>query len=257
MSRAPARRPGAGGGPVPASGEAPVPSFPADRTLVSETVRLNAYLKAARQGPLKFIHSMNGARRELYDLTADPGERRDLWRERPDEGMRLARALFAEVDFLSGGWNLIWKSDGRKRRFQGQIETGGIFRTVVPLSGARGQVAIRAGKTLTFTDDGQPGWSGLSFTTAPYEAQVEFYLLIDDRPLAANVFLGGERIHPKTMPFVLQGDPTSEAAFHRPDRREGAGIGYYLWRVRPTAPGQEVVLDAEIRERLRSLGYVN
>lgn len=252
-SLVPLLRPDSSGGP----GAGPGPSTPADRTLVSETVRLSVPLKAARQGPLKLIHSMSLGRRELYDLAADPAERRDLWRERPDEGMRLARALFAEVDYLSGGWNLIWKSDGHGRRFQGRIKTEGIFRTVVPLSGESGQVVMRAGDTLTFTDDDQAEWSGLSFTTAPYEAPVEFYLLLDDRPQAMSVFLGGERVHPKSMPFVLKGDPSSEAAFIRPDRREGGEAGFFLWRVRPAGPGQEVVLDPEIRERLRSLGYVN
>jgi hypothetical protein len=248
-SLVPLLRRGAAGGPAPASG--------ADRTLVSETVRLSSPLKAARQGQMKLIHSMGQGRRELYDLAADPGERHDLWRERPDEGMRLARALFAEVDYLSGGWNVIWKSDGRRRRFQGRIKTEGILRTVVPLSGESGQVVMRSGNTLTFTDDGQTEWSGLAFTTAPYEAPVEFHLLLDGRPQAASVFLGGGRVHPKSMPFVLQGDPPSEAAFLRPDRGDAGETGFYLWRVRPAGPGQEVVLDDEIRERLRSLGYVN
>ena len=234
----------------------PPPTGP-ERTLVSETARLNAFRQAVRRGPLKLIHLMDDNRSELYDLAADPLERHDLSGTRPEERRRLVQALFSEVDVLSGGWNLRWSSDGRRRRFQGQIRTDGIFRTVVPMFRERGKYVIEGGNTLNFTDAGQAGESGISFTTAPYEARVHFYLMVDGRALVENVFLGGERARPRLLPFGLEGRPDNDAAFARPDHREGLDLGYYLWRNRPASPDQEIVLDDEIRSRLRSLGYVN
>jgi arylsulfatase A-like enzyme len=228
-----------------------------DRILVSETIRLNAYRKAVRQGPLKLIRFMDDNAWSLYDLAADPGETRDLSEARPAEARRLAQALFEEVDFLSGGWNLRWGGDGRSRRFEGWIRTDGVFRTVVPLFRERGKYALRAGNLLTFRDDGQTGESGLSFTTAPYEARVEFHLTVDGRAAPERVFLGGERATPRRLPFSLAGDPESEAAFERPEPAAAARPAFFVWRNRPAAEGQEVVLDDEIRARLRSLGYVD
>lgn len=228
-----------------------------DRPLVCETIRLNAHQKAVRRKALKLIQSMDENRTELYDLAADPLERRDLSAERPEERRALVRALFSQVDFLSGGWNVRWSSDGRTRNFQGQIRTSGIFRTVVPLFRDRGKYVLESAGTLNFSDGGQAGTSGLAFTTAPDDAQVDFYLLIDGRPLLDRVFLGGNEAQPPVMPFTMEGKPSAEAAFEKPPRADGRDLGFFIWRLRPAAADQEIVLDDEIRERLRSLGYIN
>ncbi|MEK7798431.1 MAG: hypothetical protein AAB297_01270 [Acidobacteriota bacterium] len=236
---------------MPAAGPA------GDRPLVCETIRLNAHLKAVRRGALKLIQSMDENRTELYDLAADPLERSDLSEKWPEERRTLTQALFSQVDFLSGGWNVRWSSDGRKRNFQGQIRTSGIFRTIVPLFRDRGKYVLESARTLNFTDAGQAGASGLAFTTAPDDAQVDFYLLVDGRPLLERIFLGGNAANPQVMPFVREGKPSMEAAFQKPPHADGRDLGFFIWRLRPAAPDQEIVLDAEIRERLRSLGYIN
>lgn len=240
-------RPGGPGGAGP----------PADRPLVCETIRLNAHLKAVRRERLKLIQSMDENRAELYDLAADPLERRDLVTARPDDRRALAQALFSQVDFLSGGWNVRWSSDGRKRGFQGQLRTAGIFRTIVPLFRDRGKYVLESDHALNFSDTGQSGASGLAFTVAPDDSPVEFYLLIDGRPVLDRVFLGGNAANPKIMPFELEGKPTLEAAFRKPPRADGRDLGFFVWRLRPAAPDQSIVLDDEIRERLKSLGYIN
>jgi len=236
-----------------AAGAAPA----ADRPLVCETIRLNAHLKAVRRGPLKLIQSMDENRAELYDLAADPRESADLSARRPDDRQALARALFSRVDFLSGGWNIRWSSDGARRRFQGQIRTKGIFRTVVPLFRERGKYVLSSASTLDFTDIDQAGASGLSFTLAPDDAGAEFYLLIDGRPQSERVFLGGNGSSPRSLPFTLEGLPSAEPAYAKPPGVDGRELGYFIWRLRPAGPDQSVVLDDEIRERLRSLGYIN
>jgi arylsulfatase A-like enzyme len=230
---------------------------PAERSLVCETIRLNAHLKAVRRGPLKLIQSMDENRTELYDLATDPREARDLSERRTDDRLALAKALFSQVDYLSGGWNVRWSSDGVKRRFQGQIRTSGIFRTVVPLFRERGKYVLDSPGILNFSDADQTGSSGLSFTTAPQDAGAEFYLLIDGRPRPERVFLGGNENNPRALPFPLEGLPSVDAAFAKPPRADGRELGYFIWRLRPAGPDQSVVLDDEIRERLKSLGYVN
>ena len=230
---------------------------PAERPLVSETIRLNAHLKAIRRGPLKLIQFMDENRSELYDLSADPGERDDLSQKRPEDRRALVQALFSRVDLLSGGWNLRWSGDGRKHRFQGQIRTRGVFRTVVPLFRERGKYVLDSPGTLNFTDDGQAGSSGLSFTIAPEDSEAEFHLLVDGRPLLDHIFLGGNENSPRFMPFALEGRPALDAAYTRPPHADGKRLGFFIWHLRPAGPEQSVVLDDEIRERLRSLGYIN
>ncbi len=149
--------------------EGPPPAWSTEgrRALVSETIRLNAYRKAVRLGALKLIRFMDENRQEIYDLETDPAEESDIADSRPDDARRLLHALFDEVDLLSGGWNLRWSSDGRPRRFQGQLRTEGIFRTMVPLYHDVGTYSIEGGNTLNFSDPVQSSESGLAFTTAP------------------------------------------------------------------------------------------
>jgi hypothetical protein len=243
--------------PAPGTTPAAGPGPSVDRTLLSETMRLNAFGKAVRSGSWKLIHSMDENRSELFDLAADPGERRDRADERPDELRLLMQAMFAEADLLSGGWNLRWASDGRPRRFAGRVTTAGMFRSVVPLFRERGKYVLKQGNTLEFSDDGQAGWSGLSFTTTPYAAPATFYLEVDGKPALGRVFLGGLAASPSSMPFTLEGSPGSEAAFGRPERAAAPGGQFSLWRTRPATADQPMTLDEDTRERLRSLGYVD
>jgi arylsulfatase A-like enzyme len=238
----------------PRSGAAPPPD--ADRPLLSETLRINAYRSAVRIGPLKLIDFMDENRAEIYDLAADPGERRDLASLRPDDRRRLMQALFAQADLLSGGWNLRWNGDGRPHHFQGRITTSGIFRSIVPLFHEQGRYLLEKGNTLTFNDSAQAGESGLSFTTLPYEAIETFELFIDGRPAPEAVILGGQAMHPDRMPFDLRGAPPSDAAFERPPDAALKPPCFRMWRTRPATRNEPVTLDDETRARLRSLGYV-
>jgi arylsulfatase A-like enzyme len=229
---------------------------PADRPLLSETLRLNAYRRAVRIGPLKLIDFMDQNRAEIYDLAADPAERRDVAAEREDDRRRLMQALFAQADLLSGGWNLRWNSDGKTHRFQGRVTTTGIFRSIVPLFREQGRYMLERGNTLTINDPAQTGESGLSFTTLPYEAIETFEFLIDGRPAPEAVILGGQAVHPDRMPFDLRGAPPSDAAFFRPPDAALKPPCFRMWRTRPVTQNEPVTLDDETRARLRSLGYV-
>ena len=89
------------------------------------------------------------------------------------------------------------------------------------------------------------------------DSGVDFYLLVDGQPLLDHIYLGGNQNHPRFMPFALEGKPTLDAAFTKPALADGDTLGYFVWHLRPAGPQQEVVLDDEIRERLKSLGYIN
>lgn len=63
-----------------------------DLLAVTETIRAGGQ-RAISDGKFKLIHFHEGDRTELYDLAADPGERRDLAARRPDLRARLADRL--------------------------------------------------------------------------------------------------------------------------------------------------------------------
>jgi arylsulfatase A-like enzyme len=61
--------------------------------IFGEVANKNAYQDALRAGPYKLVAERGGARRELYDLTADPDEQRDLARERAGLAGELGQRL--------------------------------------------------------------------------------------------------------------------------------------------------------------------
>jgi hypothetical protein len=203
---------------------------------------------------------MDESRSELYDLAADPLEQQDLATRRPADRGRLTRLLFARPDLLAGGWNLRWKSDGRGRRFDGRITTTGIFRSVVPLFHDGGAYRLEQPDTLSFADLDEKAESGLVFTVAPANAAVTFELRVDGRAQPEHVRLGGAGTPAAMLPLRLDGSAGADAngaLFQPPPESPGQGPGYRLWRTRPASAEQEVVLDDETRERLRSLGYID
>jgi hypothetical protein len=223
---------------------------------VAETVRLGAIRQAVRSGPLKLIHSMDENRAELYNLASDPNETQNLAAARADDRRRLTGILFERGDHLSGAWNLVWTGDGRPHRFEGRIETKGIVRSVVPPASSDAAYRLESPAVLVFSDPAAVAESGIAFTTLPYEAPVTFRLLIDGRPLPDAVRLGGAAARPHTMPFTMEGAPDAAPAFARPPGEVPAVPRFLLWRTRPATAEEPVLLDEELRARLKSLGYV-
>ena len=234
-----------------------------ERPVISETVRLNAYRRAVRQGGLKLIQVMDENRAELYDLASDPVEQHDLASSRPEDRARLTRILFARPDLLAGGWNVRWRSDGNARRFDGRITTTGIFRSVLPLFHEGGAYRLERPDALTFADLGQRREGGIVFTVAPETANVTFELKVDGYSRPEGVLLGGEGTPAPQMPLSLDGAGGGDAVFLPPPGVlappvvGGRKAGYLLWRTRPAAPDQPVTLDEETRARLRALGYID
>jgi arylsulfatase A-like enzyme len=54
-------------------------------------------LKSARRGNFKLVLDLEDGRRELYDLSVDPGETKNVWAENEETGKHLARRLAAFV----------------------------------------------------------------------------------------------------------------------------------------------------------------
>ena len=227
----------------------------ASRGAVSETIRFDAYRKSYRAPGEKIIVRLEDNRREFYDLASDPGETRNLWRERERRALALEQVLFSQVDVLAGGWNLRWSSDGTGHRFSGSIETDGVFTSILPLYSEVGRHRVLRGKRIDFDLEGVAGGGGLSFAVEPPGARVGFALALDGREGVEFVRIGGEGIQPPATPFSFGGTPGSDV-LRRPSYRPGGEIGFFLWKNAGGSPAEAVEMSEAMKERLRSLGYI-
>jgi arylsulfatase A-like enzyme len=226
------------------------------RGAVSETIRFDAYRKSYREPGRKLIVRLEDNRHEYYDLTADPGETRNLWEEKRTEALALEQELFSRTEVLPGGWNLRWSSDGSPHRFSGSIETDGLITSLIPLFAEAGRHHVIQGKRIDF-DLKDVGWGGgLSFSVDPPGARVGFALALDGREGVDFVEVGKEGIRPPVSPFSFSG-ALPDGFRSRPTYRPGGEIGFFLWKSPAPSPTDSVELTDAMKERLRSLGYLH
>ena len=227
----------------------------ASRGAVSETIRFDAYRKSYREPGEKIIVRLEDNRREFYDLASDPGETRNLWKEREGRALILEQALFSQVDVLAGGWNLRWSSDGTPHRFSGSVETDGVFTSLLPLYGETGRHRVVQGKRIDFDLEGVVRGGGLSFSVEPPDARVGFALALDGREGVDFVQIGEGRSRPPVTPFSFAA-PLRSDVLRKPPYRPGGEIGFFLWKNAGGSPSDAVDLTEGMKERLRSLGYI-
>lgn len=243
----------------------------------SEVDMFGSFKKAVVEGGAKYIHSWSPeAREELYDLSADPGEREDVLAQRPEEAARLRALLDAHVreaparyafvaenrspstvtltGFLVTENERVAGSDliGCEFDFDGAPDFDGPFLFVDP------EVGGRVMKAVQFTLRTRPGDSdGFYFTPPRGEARVEIHIRVGDDLLApGEVFLGATGEHPgSTDPVVLDlTDPERYASAVRPTASSEEPYSLYLWRTLDAALAEEE-LAPETRDALERLGY--
>jgi arylsulfatase A-like enzyme len=224
---------------------------------------------AIRRGGDKLVESIDTGRRELYELDDDPGEKRDLGAARPEAAARLARNLDAIREVL------------RKHGFQVRIAGGpDADRTVLvelesaPRSGtflsvdrreAAGEPRLQVsadGASLRFEARATAAPTGFRFDRLRSPANisgkdfVKLKVTVDGTTLPPEQVAIGAAGRPPTgdvdlldAAVVSEATPSCTAP---PD-----GVRVCLWRV----PGEKLealpeITDPKVREKLRSLGYL-
>jgi hypothetical protein len=210
-----------------------------------------------------------------FDLEADPGERRNLYAERPDVARRMEHVLDGIRSGLTSGLVVEFVGDavrGRRWQVTGVIEVDG--GTVSTLVGSGLEVADRftldpdsteirfelelesraTGRVLIDTDR-------VRFSLDPPGARFDVIASIDGTPLPAGRFLvGGADVPASGWPGPLRADDPAldrEAALvMRPGSHPDAVPFCRVYAVRP-AGNIAADIDASMDEQLRALGYVD
>ncbi len=197
------------------------------RGAVSETIRFDAYRKSYRERGEKIIVRLEDNRREFYDLVSDPGETRNLWKEREGQARILEQALFSRVEVLAGGGNIRWASDGTPHRFSGSVETDGTITSLLPLYGEEGRHRVVQGKRIDFDLREVVREGGLSFSVDPPDARVGFALALDGREGTGFVQIGEGKVQPPVTPFSFAA-PLRPDILRKPSYRPGIEVGFFL-----------------------------
>jgi arylsulfatase A-like enzyme len=183
------------------------------------------------------------ARHELYDLAADPREKRDLAAagETGSPG-----ELWADLDPWLDGLRLAVAGLEGCERVEGELEIAGGELRVRPLFLAAADVFAHEGKRLSFAFRGEKLPKGL-LVAGELERVEKAAARCDGKPLAIAV--GGQGAA-ATAPLELR------ALLAAPQERPlEAGGGLSLWLRRPAVVLGGGERDEETAKRLKALGY--
>jgi choline-sulfatase len=213
--------------------------------------------------------------RSLFHLETDPGERRDLYAERPDVASGMERVLDGIRSGLTSGLFVEFVNDevrGPKRRATGavRVEGGSVSTLVRSDLEEADRIALGPDSTeITFDLELENRETGkvlidtdrIRFSLEPADARFEVTASVDGVPLPAGRFLiGAADVPPDTWPGPFRADDPSlerdAALVMRPGSHPDAVPFCRVYAVRPAA---DIVadIDASTDEQLRALGYVD
>lgn len=189
------------------------------------------------------------ARHEIYDLEADPRERRDL-AAAGEAGE--PRELLAGLDPWLAGVRLMMADLEGCGRVEGELEIAGEDLAVRPLFLAEDDRFELTGPRLRFRFRGERLPKGLLVAGA-VERIAAAAASCDGEPLTLAAGAGGSAGAPYELRSLLMPDGERAPALTPPGAAGGGRLG--LWIRRPAAGLGGGERDEETRKRLKALGY--
>lgn len=221
--------------------------------------------RAIRTERHKYILTMSTGREEVYDLSRDPTERRDLASVAPGLTESLRSKLQRATAPLSGTGYRIEMSNRSAKTVRYQVRLAA--KPAAPFVEVS-RVNLEKGDTIsvrrhsdgfTLTGNLLPGdRDGTRFDILGGEVSCEIVALADGEPLAArSVRLGRSGRSPESMPALVPiAAPYLEGPAYVSSVGEGEEVELAFWRAEAARGRIFGELSESARERLKALGYV-
>ena len=219
---------------------------------------------------------------ELYDLTEDPDELKNIISTRPRSGFDLQAKLHRETLTQIAGWHLLLDPGEATADFSGTIDTGSPLygpidfhclpssvqadstdwiQGTCPATGSKGRPVASAGDLSNKIElEAKMNSEALHVHFRPSDAMapVRFDLMINGQPIEPRlIHLGSSEIPPR-LPLVLGPNDSSSVGLW-PENYMPSLVGdsrrVYLWRIDFPSVASESLPD-ETLKGLRALGYV-
>jgi arylsulfatase A-like enzyme len=227
-----------------------------ERVVFAEQLSPRESLYAGRRGSLKYVHQFLPEPGEaLYDLSSDPGEVQRLTPDGP-EARRLAEEVLRFAQLGQWGYHLAFAPSRPEASFRLQFEVlGGVLADVV-------RFGIAAGESLSL--DPERRRLDYRFTAGtrrrhvvlrpdPPEAAVRVTLTVDGRPDAIEAVSSGAAL---PAPATLRAAELRVELAQAPGILAAGGQATRAFYVASPAQSRKALIDPELREDLRALGYV-
>jgi arylsulfatase len=225
---------------------------------------------AIRSGGLKLIESLDTGKRELFDVTADPHEEKNLAAQRPDDLAKLeARLAEARAPLRARGYQVrvVGPASGSAAldlKLESQPRSG-TFLTLDRTSpfGAPKLALSTNGENLTAQATVDARGTGFRFDrllsprNIARDDKLKLVVTADGKPVPLTaIALGKDGAAPASDVIDIT-TPGLTSATEPPCAAPESGVRVCVWRF----PGEQVaampeIKDPAVREKLRALGYL-
>lgn len=246
------------------------PNEPGDDLIATATQAQFPTRYAIRSGGLKLIESLDTGKRELYDVVSDPGEKKNLAAERPDDLARLeARLAEARAPLRGRGYQvrIAGPASGTAQAeiaLESQPRSGTFLTLDRTLPFGDPRLALTAnGETLTAKASVDARGAGFRFDrllsprNIARDDRLKLVVTANGKPVpSSRIALGKDGTAPADDVIDLAADGVTSAT-EPPCTPPDDGVRVCLWRY----PGEHVaampeIKDPAVREKLRALGYL-
>lgn len=233
-----------------------------------------------RTADRKFIYYPGSGKAELYDIRNDPGELRDLSRERGEETRKFTKMAKEYISKYSWGYFLIFPEGSHGHDLRGKLMTDGIFSDILchgtGADAEKLKERIKQEEAAFEISGEQP--TIINFDVFPPDASVTLDIEVDGKRNPQTVFLAEEMRNPSSLPCTLDRSMRLLSNPFQTNKGQGCYAGYippaFLvdnqprssfkpigGASRPLTPEEDEKLrpltwDEEELKKLKALGYL-
>ncbi len=225
--------------------------------LFAEGITFGHEKKAVFSEHYKLIYTTTLDKFELYDLRADPRERRNMIGKLPEVEHRLRQILESFLHDANRGIRVTLKPRAELWAYEGRLTTTGVFINVTSLFPTKSQVfhAGQDSKSIEFRLEGADGVNAFAFDVDPAEAPIRVELTQGNDQPGGSAYLGRSSAHPLRPPVEFDRKMLETlSASAEPDMNKE---GIYFWVKKDSRESRSVQIDGETKKELESLGYLN
>ena len=248
--------------------------------LVAESIAHRSEKKALRCPPWKLIFDPFFGAVELYNLSQDPRETRNLIDAKPEVAARLTKTLLVMERYYPGGWCLAWR-DAQEGSVAGKITVeGDLVETVAhgffPELDARTDSLVTSEdrRSVRFATTATTAWKGVEVRMAaaacatinrdtshfPSAAKAGAYVTLGQSatrsPFPLALCPDSARVERADLRSIFLG---LDSATGRPGAQAAGTSGQCVvyWLEPGSEPTAKAAKDWELRKQLKAIGYID
>lgn len=213
--------------------------------------------KAVFQDDYKLIYTTNVNSFEFYNLKDDPTETENLIGTLLDVEYRMREVLESFLMQSNSGIQVMIKPRSDLQTYKGTLSTTSTFTRVTPWFLTKPAVfqTSQDSKVIRFKLEDTDEANGFAFDVVRSDATIKLELTQTDNQAPTKLYLGSSTANPGRSPIAF--DKSTLQALSTPSGPDIRAEGIHVWLKKGGRASRPVQIDADAKEKLEALGYLD